>query len=225
MILKTCGSYAFVDDVLIGPFYEPRRSEFTLVQKFAVPPSVTFNILQCATLAHAITYISWAYSARQYMCLWWASTFFNCARQICGVPQLVKGPAFQRRGRIGSTLVVNDQCQLQFLSGSRMDALLARMNRGGKAHERKARLEASEAAYNADRARLERLDQEGLRNRPKETVLAEQEVLMRALIAELERRCKPDKEMSSATSYATLTDGIGCLDRLDRRSYPLHDDV
>ncbi|KAK7049812.1 hypothetical protein VNI00_005242 [Paramarasmius palmivorus] len=217
--------YAFVDDVVIGPFYEPGHSEFTIVQKFAVPPSMSFNILQCATLAHAITYVSWAYSARQYMCLWWAGTFFNCARHMCGVPQLVKGPAFQRRGHIGSTLVVNDQCQLRFPSGSEMDALLARMNRGAKAHERRATLEALEAAYNADQVRLERLDQEGLRNNPKETVLAEQEVLMRALVAELERRCKPDKEMSSSVSFATLTDGIGCLDRLDRRSYPLHDDV
>ncbi|KAJ7817104.1 hypothetical protein B0H14DRAFT_2843244 [Mycena olivaceomarginata] len=129
------------DAVRIDATYGELRltSEYLLVQTFIVPagtpPSQRLTALDCAILASVITTRAQDYSNLCYMCMWYATTFFLAAKQICtdrGYPPADSSAGnLKRGGRYGKLRLVDPSTgRLSLASASSVDVVKKAIEKG-----------------------------------------------------------------------------------------------
>ncbi|KAJ7869832.1 hypothetical protein B0H13DRAFT_1896450 [Mycena leptocephala] len=129
------------DAVRIDATYGELRltSEYLLVQTFIVPAgtpaSQRLTALDCAILASVITTRAQDYSNLCYMCMWYATTFFLAAKQICtdrGYPPADSSAGnLKRGGRYGKLRLVDPSTgRLSLASASSVDVVKKAIEKG-----------------------------------------------------------------------------------------------
>ncbi|ESK86213.1 hypothetical protein Moror_16662 [Moniliophthora roreri MCA 2997] len=146
--------------------------------------------------------------------MWWAATFFHCARKRCGATKIRRGLAFSRRGCLGSLRLVNDKCEIRMFdteSEREMDRAVARMTMGtlkqklfaawsgflsmsGFDTEAPVQMDELKMAFYADQAKIREAKSEDIREDPRKQVLAGQVEILRIMVAKLGGLCNISKE-------------------------------
>lgn len=212
-------TYRFTDSrVIICRDHGPgrRKNDYVLVQSFSVPANRSFNVLHCVSLTESMNHLD---QLQPWTPTRWAATFFDCAREICGAPQIIREPTSRWRGYLGLFGVFGEY-QVHDLE-SQMDAVEPQMAKGDLTktlfssiwssilsvcglHTKVLPLDESKPDSHSDQSRLEGFKKEESRIDPKQQfILTWQARLMRTMIAELGGQCEVDDDKASLTSSIT----------------------
>ncbi|ESK86201.1 hypothetical protein Moror_16670 [Moniliophthora roreri MCA 2997] len=154
------------------------------------------------------------YSCQPWTSMWWAATFFHCAREKCGATKIRRGLAFSRRGCLGTLRLVNDKCEIRVFdseSERETDKAVARMTTGTlmqklfaawsgflsmSGFDTGAPVQMGELkmAFYADQAKMRKAKFEDFRENPRRKVLARQVEILRVMVAKLGGLCNISKE-------------------------------
>ncbi|KAI3619955.1 hypothetical protein WG66_002663 [Moniliophthora roreri] len=194
--------------VTICEDHPAHKYNYTLVRSFTVPVDGSFNILDCVSLAESVSRLIQPYSSQPWTSMWWAATFFHCARERCGATKIRRGLAFSRRGCLGSLRLVNDKCEIRVFdteSEREMDKAMTRMTMGTLKQKLFAawsgflkapvQMDEFKVAFYGDQAKMrEAKSEDDIREDPRKQVLAGQVEILRVMVAKLGGLCNISKE-------------------------------